>query len=475
MPFFSPINPVIDNTSMKKLFVYAAVVGCVVVSCSKPDEIEYWNQPSLVESLVRTSRLTLEDVEQMIGERRGLEKTRTKSQYQIEPILHGEDTVMYLVNYEEGWEVISGDLRADPVLFFCERGNIRPEELFSNPARASVMEGLSRYLDSLVINPIETESMAMTRAGETPPSSYIDENGRYWGFAYRYLVRTENETKNPLTGLKWGQGSSFSSSMFQWNVSMPYNTSTDMTHCVAGCGPVAVGQTLVYLHNYYGVPQKLYKTGSCSAHLSGSSSYVEANSLNTTFSDHGNYWSDLPVTSAGATASQLRAASTLLLDIGKESNTKYYSESSSSSFSGLMSALSYFDISCTHATRYLDLFRDQIYVKSLPVILGILGHRTIGATVEDLAHVVLAEGFKRNKEVYTYVYKNGDSGSFEYQYRQYTFTYNYIAINWGYDGDGEYVGDNVVWNSINSTLVRTFEGGNDTGTISEMLYDFNEQ
>lgn len=52
----------------------------------------------------------------------------------------------------------------------------------------------------------------------------------------------------------------------------------------------------------------------------------------------------------------------------------------------------------------------------------------------------------------------------------YTFTYEYVAINWGYDGDGEYNSSGgVIWYNINNTLTRSFLEGYDTGTITHMM------
>ena len=49
---------------------------------------------------------------------------RTISQETIEPIVSGTDTVMYLVNYPEGWCLFSGDKRTPAILAYSETGSL---------------------------------------------------------------------------------------------------------------------------------------------------------------------------------------------------------------------------------------------------------------------------------------------------------------------------------------------------------------
>ena len=222
------------------------------------------------------------------------------------------------------------------------------------------------------------------------------------------------------------------------------------------------------------VPANCYKAGASSAYVSSSNPTIYLNTSNTSFTDYGDNWSLMPSQMYGSTPSQVGAASSLMLMIGLKANTGYTSTDAGTSLVGLRDALSYFGYNCTMAGSYVNVFRNQIYVDKLPIIAGIDVQRIDNGVTSEFGHFVVVEGYKRNVDAFTYVYKNGDNGVFEYQYRQYSFTYEYVAVNWGFDGDGEYSGADVIWNSLGSVLSRSFSGGSDTGTIDCMLYGFSQ-
>ena len=58
----------------------------------------------------------------------------------IDPIVNGRDTIMYLANYEKGWELLSADTRAPRVLMMAENGNIAVSGLKFNPIQAELYE-----------------------------------------------------------------------------------------------------------------------------------------------------------------------------------------------------------------------------------------------------------------------------------------------------------------------------------------------
>lgn len=177
---------------LKILFLLFSLA--TVLSCEKQNGMES-NAIEILEPLgeSRSSKLTLDDVESIIIERNNL-RTRVIPTYRIDPILCGRDTVMYLVNYDNGWDVISGDLRTDPILIFCDEGSITEEELYSNPAQEAVMKGLTQYLDSLVNNPVKILDNSHSKGNPTPPYSYFDASGVLWVYDGRFLAYSTNQT-----------------------------------------------------------------------------------------------------------------------------------------------------------------------------------------------------------------------------------------------------------------------------------------
>ena len=463
----------------KKIILITLFV--LVISCTKTKVLHSsyeQNENATYVASKRSSVLSFEDIDSFIKERKGGVITRSSDEYRIKPIIHSGHTIMYLVNYTDGWELLSGDMRLEPVIAYCASGNISEEDLYSNPAQSDVFNGLAKCLDSLVSNPVIICDSIETKGNPTPPNTYYDSNGRLWVFAYRYRTSHSTQTQNPLTGLKWGQGHENYPLIAnrKWNICMPYRSSSLTARCFAGCSPVAGAQVLVYLHNKYGTPASFYKNSSCSAYLADTTSFVTLNTSNTSFSNYGNYWSMLPSEGYGATDDQFIAASSLLLHMGKLTGAHYMYNGTGAGLDDIQTALSTYGYNSTLSYYYNDIFRTQIYVNKLPIIVRIVGQRVTPNNTISLDHTVVPEGYQRLTEVYTYVYKNGDSGTFEYQTHQYTFTYDYVAVNWGYDGSGEYnsSGD-VIWCNINSVLQRTFSNGTDTGTITEMLYGFTKK
>ena len=459
-------SPGKNITIRMSVIVFLALVSCTL----KEPTNEIFRGGSIDYSEERISKLSPRDIETYIEEKEGDPRTKNSVYYRIDPIISNCDTILYLVNYRDGWELISGDLRTEPVLMHCERGNIGFEDLYSNPARSAVVSGITCYLDSLVSHPVKIDASVQTKGNPVPPSAFMDSNGRYWVLAYRYLAHSATQIQEPLTGLKWGPGSLTSTSSYNWNVSMPYRSSSMTYHCTAGCGPVAAAQTIVYLSRKNGIPASYYASGSCSAYVQNNTIYL--NDDNTSFSNLNSDWSLLPSERYGSSATMFGAASSLMLLVGKYSHTGYSNEDAGCSMVDLRTALDSFGYDCSMSSSYTNVFRNQIYVNKLPIIAGIDAQRVENGTTSDFSHFVLVEGYKKKVDAYTYVYKNGDTGVFEYQYRQYTFTYESVAVNWGYDGDGEYNGSDVVWNNLSSVLTRTFSGGNDIGTITCMLYNF---
>ena len=52
----------------------------------------------------------------------------------IDPIVNGKDTVMFIVNYKDGWVVLSGDKRSVPILGYSTKGSFKSE--IDNPGSA---------------------------------------------------------------------------------------------------------------------------------------------------------------------------------------------------------------------------------------------------------------------------------------------------------------------------------------------------
>lgn len=188
-------------------------------------------------------------------------------------------TLMYVVNYDKGWEILSADKRAQPVLAFSEGGEFSFET--ANPGEKVWLEGLAcdvlnlrtadKALQSRVAenNPnvgfwrglelrkkmMEEELEMMTR-WELPdslpltprpdrPITPLPEGGHY-EITFTETQYVYDSEIGHLVATAWDQND-------PWNVMCPtYNDGAG--NVLGGCVAVAIAQILYNLHYRLGVP-----------------------------------------------------------------------------------------------------------------------------------------------------------------------------------------------------------------------------
>ena len=174
------------------------------------------------------------------------------------PYIVEGDTVMYIANYGDGWEVFSNDIRMPMVLMSSTSGSFYPispqtpmEEVFYMTADRL------RLLKNVGITPKDTINKEWIVNGIEPCNEGWGNDGTKEPgneYEWKWLVscpleqRTIIETpKNGRLKTKWGQSTYF-------NQFAPYFKNNDKVHSYVGCMPVAVGQFLYFMHQEFGVP-----------------------------------------------------------------------------------------------------------------------------------------------------------------------------------------------------------------------------
>lgn len=425
--------------------------------------------PRIDSQRVQSSHLSVADIEEYITMCRDVDNTKSML-LSIDPLVDDEDTIAYIVNYPDGWEVLSADRRTDPVLIMCKSGSITKEELYSSPAQTAYMNNLVHNLKELAETPeIATKSSFSTST--TPPMSYTDEDGNWWVYVGRRLVTSQSRFQDHLLDTQWGQGET-STNYTGWNISMPYYTEASNSHCYAGCVPVAGAQVLYYLHYTLGTPEMTPVSSMCSAHLSGNR--LTLRSSNVSFAPKIDCWDDMPKTLTSATSiSDLEKVSTLLLRIGFKCNATYMPNGTSVSLYSLKNTMSSeYGISCTRSSSLSNnTIINWIYQNRLPVIAGVsTSHASESGEREPGAHAIIIDGCDKLFEQYAYQYRCGapDSGIYHEEY--YNFSHEYFAINWGYDGAGQ-VDDSgeTIW--YNTSYTYSIYGSR-IESFDEYLYGF---
>lgn len=391
------------------------------------------------------------------------------SDYMIEPILYQGDTVLYLVNYSDGWEILSADKRAPRHIAMAETGHFDVDDFLSIPLIAEIFDCFVDKVSYLRTHPEFTSDDSFVDSWQKPTDNL---DGLDWEFAYSHSFGRDS-IQNHLTVTRWGQGST-------WNTKAPYKNSTLSTHCFTGCVPVAGAQLLYYLHSKIGVPVSAYGDSYTNKYIPTGSEYLVLQNGDVTF-DSSTYsssvWGTMPLTSAGS--GSFSAVSTLMVQLGLYISAKYYTDKTSAYSSSLKNALqNHFGISSTSTSSIdFDIVSDEVYTNQMPVYLQISRHNENGQWIAS--HAVLADAFKIHLVTTNYVYRrlkplppNPSPFDDPYEYMTITETVEdgrYVGINWGWDSS--YMGS-TYWFSTDA--ISWTVGARTYDSVDYMIYGFDD-
>lgn len=378
-------------------------------------------------------RVRESDISFYLTQVKGYSPTKASS-LDVEPVVYESDTVFYIINYEKGWEVLSGDKRAPVVLINCDAGSITIDDLYSSPTQ-------SAYIDALTINLSKALNDADFYSSEEIQDSWLclmeSLNGAESGGGKRPVNKKRSiiysETRDHLLSTKWGQGA-------PWNQEGPYKNSSMSDHCLMGCVPVAAAQVLYYLHYKIGKPVGTYGFSTCNAYIPFGSDYLVLSSSDVIFNYNAPlHWVDFPLTAGGT--GQYHKVSTLMLRIGYLYGAKYYTNKTLSYTGKAVTVFpSEFSISCVQTdpitlSQLINISHSQIYEEELPILMSITD-----ATYER--HSIVLDGYK-------FVVESISSN---------IITSRFLAINWGWDGlgDSDASGNTIWYNMTTAWIVSSY-------------------
>lgn len=462
----------IMNT-ISKLFL-SLLVGIIVLSCS--------NKEVILRSTDKASinhNVSLKNVRQYITDIKGFQPTKADA-VSIEPIIIGADTVMFLVNYDNGWEVLSGDTRASVVLMKSDAGNISANDLHATPESSVFFQRISEGLASILHNPSFTTPDCFNDSWEDffpidsiPPLNPVCDTVL---LSIDTLSISTVKCQDHLMSTKWGQGT-------PWNQYAPYTDYTMVSHCVTGCVPVAISQVLYYLHNKIGVPISTYGSANCTAYVpSGNDNpYVVLSDANVSFSDYSsNHWSSMALNQTSS--DNFATVSALMVRLGYLFEARYRATSTGVLNSVLdNSAVSILSNNFAISSSISDYswittpqdIEEQIYDNELPVLMGI--RRVVSENPTTYAgHYVVLDGYKvvNYSLRYNYVIHNSLRPDALFS-EEYLVPSTFVAINWGWNGLFDSTNGNTNWfNLFDCWLV-----GNQNTTLNysikdHYIYDF---
>ena len=408
--------------------------------------------------------VTISDLGLYIHAVKNIPKTKS-ADILVEPVCDRGDTLLYIVNYEKGWEVLTADRRAPRVVAFAESGSFDYEDLSSNPAVKAVYDGVINQIRFLKRNP---DLKPEKEYNDWDDVRQITENESW------VLISTETEevdqyVKDHLTETRWGQGS-------PWNNRSPFTTPSHTTHCYTGCGPVAAAQVLHYLHDYLGVPEKTY--GDCINNtniLPGRDSLVLEDGdvffPSATFLPY--IWDLMPLTKVDS-SSYFCSVSALMVHLGLLTGSEYYSNHTSTYMSRIRSTFSNsFQIGYSYVPYYSASTMYNSVHDNSPCLLLIAAYtdNPDGTTTRN-GHFIIADACRKTIQriTRTYVWNSLLYGP---QYKTevtYGATKTYFGFNWGWEETGMTSGGSTIW--YNSQIVSWSSGGYNFTQVEGMMFDF---
>ena len=205
----------------------------------------------------------------------------------IKPIVYrGKDTVLFVVNYDEGWKLLSADMRAKAVIASSQTGTF--DAAGSNSGSALWINNLANQVLALKHDKTPVSYSELNKNEE-----YVFWHRMYLGYLAERRANAENShnsrrripnnlyasassgsnhkrflckelvsskilgtTRQSLGNrlkTKWGQGS-------PWNVCLPFvfDEQGNATYPVVGCVGVAMGQIIYYSHFNLNMPTWLH-------------------------------------------------------------------------------------------------------------------------------------------------------------------------------------------------------------------------
>ncbi len=206
------------------------------------------------------------------GFNKGTPTTRANGNFVLSPITDEGDTVFYLAQYADGWELFSADKRSNMIILSSEHGvydlneDNTPEQLkFILEENKNFIREVSERDDLelheswgpyalkkekfdngyfSVLN--EDMSRAPILQEDLPPG--------HWELIESRVLDTQTYTSPKLIQTQWGQDQPF-------NKYTPFKSNDNIKfHAITGCTPVSVAQYEYFTHFKDGVPDKCAAT-----------------------------------------------------------------------------------------------------------------------------------------------------------------------------------------------------------------------
>lgn len=191
---------------------------------------------------------------QIHGIRNYLTKTHKGTRagdYQLLPYVEDGDTIMYIAQYADGWELFSNSFTAPMSLMKCETGQFREAIAQANPAFLALYDGMVAALKE---NKTEQVPDTLPGAEQWRPFRSVPQNPNQPGNNNPVYTQVgaktypaEHQIIPHMLKTKWDQDDPF-------NRFMPRQEYKTTEHILTGCAAVALGQLMYYTHYKWNLP-----------------------------------------------------------------------------------------------------------------------------------------------------------------------------------------------------------------------------
>lgn len=439
-----------------------SIISLIILGCNKndnllisqEDESSNFNDITQISSKASTMEdycVSLDDAHKFA------EAMRPGKSVKVEPYIVEKDTLLFFINFNEGWLILAGDKRLNPFVAESQKGNI---------SMPTSNENLNIWIDSyadeiriartLIENKENefTDLWSKISQNSAPKDSDDDKSPETKSATYKWAVvkstYMESETYNDihphLLTTKWGQGP-------PWNTKLPMDSNAGK-QCYTGCTAVAISQILYYMHYHLNKPLGLYHN------ISVSQSSISSKTANIGFSRSDYYanstrWDSMALkkNSSGS----YTYVGDLMLDVGNRVGMEYSGTGSGASIS--LSALSNYGLTYSSSSYDYQTIKDDIVNdKPVNIIAWTQGKENGHSWVIDgiaerirryVTHIQFeyTDNWMNESEYYDTFYELRQKYHIDSEFDTITkeagtYVDEFLLMNWGYDGkyDNAYYG-----------------------------------
>ena len=409
----------------KALLILSAVITLLLVVSCNQDYEEIANTANFEKSFTRgdfyvpdidfsnldtTYYVTDKDVEAYIHFKKLLAESEKKefSVEEMEPLsLKDGVTLGYLLNYNEGWEIISADKRCPLVLASSDEGTLNIDELPEGVLTwIHSLESDVLYMRSIhgIPNGINEEQSEKIQASLDfwgsilPTQDFIEDHSDpsvsariidgYWELISTEVTYSDSISSTKLIGPPY----------YQFHQDTPYNSYcpviswSSSDHAPAGCVAIAGSMMLGFLNNKFSFPRK----GPIIACYSGT---IDSPEPFTCVMDNNNaaIWNNLGIPNYAAT---------LIAYVGHLVNMHYGATDSSASMEDLVdNVFGDFGISCDYNTFSSSEITNSL-LNGMPVLISAYGSRSYENGIWQIrdGHVFIVDSYMTVTATYKYTY-----------------------------------------------------------------------